>query len=442
MIVPRSRLLFWVAIVVMPFSLLGAVLPTGTLLSVLVIASLVFLVVLDAALAYNGLQGIHVKLPDVVRLTKDVENAIDLQIENDRGDSLELRLGLAFPREIASPHEDLLARVRAGTRFSRISWPCTPLQRGIYNLDACYLERASSFGFWSVRTAVPAHAEIRVYPNLLSERKNLAAVFLRRGNFGIHAQRQIGQGRDFEMLRDYIPGDGMEEIHWKATAKRGRPVTKLFQIERTQEVYVIVDASRLSARTAMPTNSVVLERFITAALVLGLVAEQQGDLFGISSFGDRVQNFIRASGGKEHYGACRDALFTLQPQMVTPDFDGLCTFIRLRLRRRALLVILTSLDDPILAENFARNVELICHQHLVLVGMLRPPTARPIFADGRVTSADDVYQALGGHILWHDLRELERSLQRRGVQFSQLDDERMAVQLVSQYIDIKRRQLL
>src|SRR5438105_2526977 len=112
------------------------------------------------------------------------------------------------------------------------------------------LEAASPLGFWAVRRSLPINLELRVYPNLLRERKSLAALFLNRGAFGLHAQRQIGKGRDFEKLREYIPGDSSDEIHWKATAKRGHPVTKVFQIERTQEVYVIIDASRLSARTA------------------------------------------------------------------------------------------------------------------------------------------------------------------------------------------------
>src|SRR5207247_4961504 len=103
-------------------------------------------------------------------------------------------------------------------------------------------------GFWAARKSVATKSEVRVYPNLFNERKNLAALFLHRGAFGLHAQRQVGKGREFEKLREYIPGDGYDEIHWKATAKRGRPVTKVFQIERTQEVYVVIDASRLSAR--------------------------------------------------------------------------------------------------------------------------------------------------------------------------------------------------
>jgi uncharacterized protein (DUF58 family) len=77
-----------------------------------------------------------------------------------------------------------------------------------------------------------------------------------------------------------------------------------------------------------------------------------------------VETFVRAKNGKAHYNTCRDALYTLQPQIVTPDFGELYTFIRMRLRRRALIIFLTSLDDPALAENFVRSVELIRRQHV------------------------------------------------------------------------------
>jgi uncharacterized protein (DUF58 family) len=246
-------------------------------------------------------------------------------------------------------------------------------------------------------------------------------------------------------LREYVPGDGYDEIHWKATARRGKPITKVFQIERTQEVYVIVDASRLSARTpesdATPGTST-LERFVTAALVLGLAAEEQGDLFGLLTFTDKVEKFVRAKNGREHYSACRDALYTLQPKIVTPDFDELCTFIRLRLRRRALLVFLTALDDPALAESFARNMDSLRRQHLVLVNMVQPPGVNPLFTSPDITGLDDLYQQLGGHLRWQNLRELQKVLQRRGVQFSLLNNERLSAELVSQYLGVKQRQLL
>ena len=89
-----------------------------------------------------------------------------------------------------------------------------------------------------------------------------------------------------------------------------------------------------------------------------------------------------------------------------------------------------------------RNVEMVRRHHLVLVGMLSPPGIRPLFSDERATSLEDIYRSLAGHMKWHDLRELERVLHRQGVNFFLLDNERMCAELVSQYANVKKRQLL
>lgn len=468
MIVPRTRLLTWFALLALPFATLAVAVPEYALVAGGMAGLFVLLAVLDAVMGLGALDGLSVELPKIVRLSKDRPGGLDLQVVNAPQHQREVRLGLPLPRELASPHEDLTTLLPAKAERSRLNWPFQPLKRGNFILDHCYLECASPMGFWSVRGTTPTHCEIRVYPNLLTERKNVAALFLNRGQFGVHALRQVGKGRDFEKLREYVPGDDYGEIHWKATAKRGKPVTKVFQIERTQEVYVIIDASRLSAREASVPSSVfsnqsvkpgasgdsglntehcllktsVLERYLTAALVLGLAAEQQGDLFGLLTFTDRVQSFVRAKNGRAHYAHCRDAIYTLQPQLVSPDFEELASFLRVRLRRRALLIVLTALDDPLLAEQFERSMELLCRQHLILVNMMQPPGACPLFSAPDVKKVDDVYQRLGGHLLWHRLRELGKTLQHRGVSFSLLDNERLSAQLVTQYLAVKRRQLI
>src|SRR5439155_22310716 len=242
----------------------------------------------DGFAARTRLEGLSVELPAIARMSKDREAKLGLRIRNQRQKTATLRLGLSLPPEIQSDHEDRWIALPAGTDWSRLHWTCRPVKRGNYQLDCAYLESASSLGFWAVRRQVPLQCEIRVYPNLSAERKNLAALFLHRGTFGLHAQRQVGKGREFEQLRDYVPGDGFDEVHWKATAKRGRPITKIFRVERTQEVYVVIDASRLSARKIEATEprvhgrgfpapqlstlnspaSSTLERFITAGLVL------------------------------------------------------------------------------------------------------------------------------------------------------------------------------
>ncbi|MEW6267064.1 MAG: DUF58 domain-containing protein [Thermodesulfobacteriota bacterium] len=454
MIVPRNRLIFWAAALT-PFWALAPVGHEAALAAAGLSAALTILALLDAWRAGSRLTGLEIKPPEVVRLTKDRDGRIDIYVENQNPALRRLRLGLALPREIVSPNPDLVIELPPTATSSVAAWPCRASRRGRYFLRRCFLEAASPLGFWAVRRSRPIRTEVRVYPNLLSERQHLAALFLRRGGLGVHAQRQIGKGRDFEKLREYQPSDSYDDIYWKATAKRAFPVTKIFQIERTQEVYVILDASRLSGRGASrvserrlarrpdgPEAATILERFVTAALIMGLAAEKQGDLFGLLSFSDRVKSFIRAKNGRAHYDACREALYTVQPEAVTPDFNEVFTFVTLRLRRRALLVFLTNMDDPVLAESFVRNINMVSRRHLVLVNMIRPPGARPLFSSPDVKGTDDLYRNLGGHYLWASLRETERVLKQKRVAFYTLENERLCADLVSQYLGVKQRQAL
>lgn len=471
MIVPRSNLLAWVALVALPMALLGALLPALIPVALAFTALLVAVALLDAALSPGRLAGLRVRLAGVARLTQGRSGRIDIEIENAGRRRLKLRLGLPFPDLIESPLEELDLTLAPDVLLSRTHWEVRPLRRGDYRLSHCYLERPSPLGLWLVRGALPLDGEIRVYPDLVPACRSMAALFLPRGAVGVRHRRQVGRGREFEKLREYIPGDALGDIHWKATAKRGRPITKLFQIERTQEVYLIIDTSRLCARLSSPeaprpddgnhpqleepagsrscdNSQSVLDQYLTAALVTGQAAQRQGDLFGLITFSDKVHRFIPARGGRAHYNVCRDAIYALQPNRVTPDFDELFTTLRMRLRRRALLVFLTCLDDPTLAESFQRRIDLICRHHLVLVGMLAPPYARELFSDrdagpgGAVAGEADLYQRLGGHMLWNDLRLLERSLARRGVHFALLGEAALVPDLVSQYLEIKQRQLL
>lgn len=431
-IVPSSRLLALFAIIAVPAALLP-VLPGFTIIGLLVLVA-----IFDAVVAPRRLTGVAVRTPDIVRLWKDRPGTFDLIVRNPAGTPVTLRIGLPFPAAIVADEE--LSTVLA-SEFSRIAWACTPHRRGQYFMDRCAIERSSKLGLWTVRKIVPLQLEIRVYPNLAAERKKSPA-FFKRGRLGVHGQRQVGKGREFEKLREYAAGDGFDEIDWKATARRGHPITRVFQIERTQEVYIILDASRLSARSvAGDPDATILERNITASLLLALAAEKQGDLFGLITCSDRVHDFVRARNGKSHYAACRDALYTLQPRLVAPDFDELFSLLRLRLRRRALLVFLTELDDAVVAEAFLRNVPLL-RQHLILVGMAKPQGADAIFSDSEVLALDDVYRQLAGHLRWNKLRKLGGVLASQGVRFSLLDADTLGPQLASLYIDLKQRQLL
>jgi uncharacterized protein (DUF58 family) len=445
MIVPRTNLILVSALTLIPMLGAAVSLPGFALPAAGPIGVIVAVAALDAFLGSRNLKALHVHLPAKVRWIQGRSAKLEMVFENLGDRPVRLRVGFDFPPELLPREEEMIVDLPAQAGKHHVLCDCLPIQRGLFKIEGCYYETKSPAGLWDVRGRNLQPVEVRAYPNLESERKQVASLFLRTNRTGMRAMRQLGQGREFEKLREYVPGDSYDTIHWKATARRGHPITKLYQTERTQEIYVVIDASRLSARLQVPgdpSHGTHLDRYIAATLVLGLAAEKQGDLFGLLTFGDRVFNFVRARNGKEHYNACREALYRLEPQSVSPDFEEIATFIRLRLRRRALLVFMTDLDDPIIMESFQRSADLICRKHLMLVQMLQTDDVRPVFSNTAVATVDDVYKDLAQHLAWHDVRQLSLSLQQHGVTLSMISHEEFSAQTISNYLRVKQRQLL
>jgi uncharacterized protein (DUF58 family) len=292
-------------------------------------------------------------------------------------------------------------------------------------------------GLWDMRRDQPLAAQVRVYPNLQRLEDVLA---LRRDNIGAKPVRQIGKGREFEKLREYLPGDGFDEIHWKATARRGKPVTKVFQVEQTREVYVVLDCSRLTGR--LDGDEPRLERYMNAALVLGMAAHQSGDLFGLMAMSDRVETFVRARKGSAQAAACRESIYRLHPRPVAANFEEAAVQLRAQVTRRSLLVFLCDLDDPVAATQFAESTRLLRAKHLAVAAMIDPPGARPLFSAPSVEGEHDVYQEAAGHLLWRRLKDLQVALRREGVRLSTHPARGFSRHLVSLYREIKQRQIL
>jgi len=441
--VPSTRLLWLIGAILVVATVAGP-LPELTSLWVGLFAAALLLALVDLALSLRGVSALEIRIPVVVRFAKDRPGVIPVTLGVAGLPVARLRFALGLPGSFASAHDDVAVDLPPGAAHVRFDWPTTAGARGVFAGLTAAAEWTSRLGLWEIRRRQAVDGELRVYPNLLTERKQLAALFLSRGQLGAKLQRTVGRGREFEKLRDYLPGDGFDEIHWKATAKRGRPITKVFQAERTQEIFVLIDASRLSARPVVHEGQTVtaLERYLTAALILLLAAERTGDRFGLLVYDDRVRVFVKAAAGEAHYAACREALHHLCSSAATPDMAEVVRYVRTQLRRRALLVFLTDLTDPVLAEDFGRHVGLLARQHLIFVNQLRSLEVAPLFAGDPVAAAAEIPTRLAGHLRWQELQAGMRRSKSAGITAALLDDEKFAAELVSQYLAVKQRQAL
>ena len=434
--VPSSRLLWLVLLVAFPAAVAAALVPGLAIAGWIAAFFCIAIAILDAVLGRGALVDVAPLNLGLVRTYKGRQATVRVFFSNQSGKPKHLRVAFNFP-ECFEVQEEQRIQLPAAAGSYAVEWTFTPHRRGRYVLDRCYLETPSSLGFWDIRQEKPLSLELLVYPNLRTPEGLLA---LRKGLAGVHAQRQVGQGREFEKLREYAPGDSYDQIHWKATARRAKPITKIYQVERTQEIYVILDSSRLAQRSI--EGEPILEHYITAGLLLGAAAEANGDLFGLVAFSDKIHSFVRARNGKAHYAACRDGIYQVHPNLVSPDFEEIATFLRLNLRRRAMLIFLTQLDDPVIAESFQRATKILGKQHLILAGVLRPASLGPLFSHDDAATIDDVYERLASHTAWRALEKTQIELRRQGVHLALLEPGAAVEQLVKLYGNTKQRQLL
>jgi uncharacterized protein (DUF58 family) len=316
-------------------------------------------------------------------------------------------------------------------------WTFTPRERGRYRVLALAVQAPSQFGLWELRAVRQPEIEIRVYPRVRGAQEMKA---LQRALTGSRHVRQVGRGREFEKLREYSPGDSFQDVHWKATARRGAPITRTYQIERTQEIYCLLDCGRLQARRQ--ESQTVLDWSLTAALHLALAAERQGDRLGLLAFSDRIDGFVRAGNGAAHFAACQEMLYPLRPSEAVTDYTEAATYLRSRLPRRALLVVFTSLDDQASAEPFVRAAKLLGERHLVAVVAARAPGAEPLFSGQAPAEIAAIYQALGGHLVWRGLRELQLDLGHQGIRLAFEEPKEMGLRALTMYEEIRQRQLV
>ena len=212
-----------------------------------------------------------------------------------------------------------------------------------------------------------------VAPSLAGVRRfRWLAVHHRLAVAGVRDARRRGEGRSFARLRDYVVGDDPRHIDWKATARRGHPITREFTTEQSQTVYVIVDAGRTMTQVAGKFPR--FEYALSSALVLADVATNAGDRVGAMVFDDQLRAFVPAQRGPAALHALRAALVPLQPSLVEPDYAAAFRAFALRQRKRSLLVLLTDVIDARAARSLLAHLTRGMSRHLAIVVALRNET--------------------------------------------------------------------
>ncbi len=351
--------------------------------------------------------------------------------------ALDVRVADALPadvrREPPGPADLRLGpRARVELRFCVVA-----ARRGERELQAPFLTLARRLGLGLRRVSAGPPSRLRVSPNVARlKRYEMLRQKRALSGFGLHVAQQSGLGAEFDHLRLFGRGDDYRRIHWKATARRGRPITQVTRVERDQSVLLAVDVSHWMGLSAGTLSR--LDHAVDAALFLAHVAARSGDRVGLCLFAHDVLALVPPSSRPGHARRILDVLTAAETQPVHPSYRNLARHLLARRLRRSLIVVLSEPVDDESAGELRTALFALQGRHVTLAVSLRDPALEEAT---QATPADvaGLCRRLAAREVQDERAERQRRQHERGIHGLDVAPDGLAVALVNRYLDLKSR---
>jgi len=376
------------------------------------------------------------------RLSLAAQNRIDIDVHLRRGPR-PVRVWLRDeppPSFGLADNERILSGIVTPGATATFAYHLRPPRRGDYAFGDLHLRWQSPLGLLRRQARIPAGEPVKVYPNLVDVRKyDLLLHKNRLWELGLRSARIFGSGTEFERLRDYLPDDEYRRINWKATARRGKPISVEYETERSQNIIALLDIGRMMRS---PVGDVAkLDYAINAVLLLGYVAAQKGDKVGVMTFADQVEGWLAPRGGKGQFHRMLEVLYAVDSQAVEPNYNTAFGYFAARQNKRSLVLVFTDLTGSVSTDALLAQMARLRQRHLAVLVTLRDPTVQRLAHQGIHDSAS-LYQRTVAERLLDERRLVLDRLQRRGVHTLDVAADELSVAVINRYLELKAKTMI
>ncbi|MHB0914049.1 MAG: DUF58 domain-containing protein, partial [Armatimonadota bacterium] len=321
------------------------------------------------------------------------------------------------------------------------SYRVRPEERGDYVFGDLNARLSTFLGLLCRQVRVPSQMVVKVYPDVLQTKKHLLLARENRvSQMGLRRSRLLGQGTEFDRLRDYVPDDSPRQIDWKATARRGRLISREYDVEQSQNIMVLIDMGRSMASRTVETDGTLgitkADCAINAAVLLSHVAVQSDDRVGLFCFARGPVAYVPPGKGSAQTARLLDALYPLQPRMEEPIYYDNFTFISGKQQKRSLVFLFTDLVDPDASRKLIYSISLL-KKHMVVCVALSDYELPEIIEAVPQRKRDLYTQSVALGIV----RERRRALAQmagQGVVVMDATPADLSVATVNKYLQLKR----
>jgi uncharacterized protein (DUF58 family) len=364
---------------------------------------------------------------------------IELRVENSSPHVVIAKVIDNVPPQLRGEVPDLELRC-PGRGQATVSYEIVPGQRGHIDFGATYLRYQGAMRI-AERWAI-AHTEqkICVYPNL-EEARQQAVYLIRSRQIEMEKRhsRIRGAGREFESLREYREGDEFRDVCWTAAARRGKLVTRLFQIERSQTIWLVIDAGRLMRARLGGISK--LDVAVNAALSLTEVALGTGDRVGLLAYGRNLQKRMLPYRGSVHLRHLIQQFAELRSEAAEGDHLQAVSALLSTQKRRSLVVWLTDFPETAMTPEVIDAASEAALRHVILFVVIGQPDLAAL-ASREPTSVREMFRTTAAQETLHRRELLLGKLRQRGALALEVTSPAASLALVNSYLEIKQRNLI
>lgn len=388
------------------------------------------------------------------RLSLGAENRIIVRVENNSPRTVRATARDEFPPQFRadrllldspSPQDKIIGFILKPRVPVELVYHVNPPRRGDYKFGDLNLRWWGVLGLMIRQARFPASEPVKVYPNLLDIRKyELQA---RKGmlqEIGLRQARMLGSGTEFERLREYQLDDEFRKIDWKATARRGKPVTREFETEKSQTIMCLLDTGRLMRAPVDDTTNLSghalakIDYSVNAVLMLSYVAGLRGDRVGLLAFADEVTSYLAPRAGRGQFYKMLATLYAVESQPVESDYVAAFSYLGAKHKKRSLVVIFSDIATGIAADTLVKQIAPLSPRHLVLLVAISDPTVVRLAQEMPRNSVGVYERAVAEQLVDERVLILEK-LRQRGILTLDVPANQLTVAVVNKYLELKAR---
>ncbi|MBB5267493.1 uncharacterized protein (DUF58 family) [Algibacter amylolyticus] len=376
-------------------------------------------------------------LPD--KFSNGDKNQIHIDITNNYPFTIYLEVIDEVPEQFQI--RDFKIKESVSSRKTRsIEYHLKPTERGEYYFGDLNVYASSVLNLVAKRFTFNSGAMVPTYPSFKQLKKfELLNINKNSLEYGLKKVRRLGHSMEFEQIKDYVLGDDLRTINWKATAKKNQLMVNQFQDEKSQPVYSIIDKGRIMK---MPFNGLsLLDYAINATLVMSNVVLKKHDKAGMLSFSKRIENVVVAERRSSQMQLILEALYNVKTDFFESDFSRLYASIKRHITQRSLILMYTNFETLDGLERQLPYLKAISKSHLLVVVFFKNTELNNLI-NNKAETIEQVYDKVIAEKFAFEKRLIVTELKKYGIYSILTTPENLTIDTINKYLEIKARGLL